>query len=76
MKKSLSLILRYILCLLVVLAFVAGITNFYKIEKNEMVSVEGRTFEKAKVVEITRDNLQENGTRTGEQQVIVKMLSG
>jgi len=60
----------------VVLAFVAGIADFYKIEKTEMVSVEGRTFETAKVVEITKDNLQENGTRSGEQQLIVKMLSG
>lgn len=58
------------------LAVIAGITMFYGMDKTELVSVEGRTFDKAVVTEIVRDNIQENGTRSGEQQVKVRMTSG
>ena len=36
----------------------------------------GQTFEKATVVEILQDNLQADGTRVGEQKVVVRMDSG
>lgn len=58
------------------LAVIAGITMFYGMDKTELVFVEGRTFDKAVVTEIVRDNIQENGTRSGEQQVKVRMTSG
>lgn len=76
MKKHVSLILRFVVCITVVLAVIAGITMFYGMDKTELVSVEGRTFDKAVVTEIVRDNIQENGTRSGEQQVKVRMTSG
>ena len=41
-----------------------------------MVVRTGQTFEKAKVVKILQDNLEENGTRVGEQKVRVHMLTG
>jgi len=37
---------------------------------------EGRTFEKAEVVEILQDNIQESGTRTGQQSVKLKIRTG
>ena len=44
--------------------------------KTELVVRTGQTFEKAKVVKILQDNLEENGTRVGEQKVRVHMLTG
>ena len=39
-----------------------------QVEKTELVVRTGQTFEKAKVVKILQDNLEENGTRVGEQK--------
>ena len=41
-----------------------------------MVVRTGQTFEKAEVTEILQDNLEDNGTRVGEQRVRVRMLTG
>lgn len=46
------------------------------IDKKEMISTDGRTFEKAVVTEITKDNLYEDGTRAGNQEVILRINSG
>lgn len=46
------------------------------IDKKEMVSTDGRTFEKAVVTEITKDNLYEDGSRAGNQEVILRINSG
>lgn len=46
------------------------------IDKKEMVSTDGRTFEKAVVTEITKDNLYEDGSRAGDQEVILRINSG
>lgn len=46
------------------------------IDKKEMISTDGRTFEKAVVTEITKDNLNEDGTRAGNQEVILRINSG
>lgn len=46
------------------------------ITKPELVNTNGRTFEKAEVVEIVKDNIQENGARIGNQELKLKMLTG
>ena len=46
------------------------------VEKTELVVRDGQTFEKAEVMEILQDNMQDNGTRVGEQRVRVRMLTG
>lgn len=46
------------------------------IDKKEMVSTDGRTFEKAVVTEITKDNLYKDGSRAGNQEVILRINSG
>ncbi len=45
-------------------------------EKTVLLSNEGRTFEKAKVVSIVEDNLTSEGTRAGYQTVEVEVLTG
>lgn len=67
---------RYFMILIMVGAAAVWIKDLNQIEKTELVERTGQTFEKAQVLEILRDNLQENGTRAGEQRVRVKMLTG
>ncbi len=47
-----------------------------QVKKPELVTTVGRTFERAKVIEVVKENLQEDGHRYGEQQVRLLMLSG
>ena len=44
--------------------------------KVPLVSREGQTFEKGVVVEILQDNLQPDGSRVGEQRLLVEMTTG
>ena len=56
--------------------FAVFVIKLNQVEKTELVVRTGQTFEKAKVVKVLEDNLQENGTRVGEQKVRVHMLTG
>lgn len=47
-----------------------------RVDKTELLSNDGRTFEKARVVEIVNDNLSADGTRAGAQQVKVLIRTG
>lgn len=67
---------RYLIYVLFVCAFAVFVIKLYQVEKTELVVRTGQTFEKAKVVKILQDNLEENGTRVGEQKVRVRMLTG
>ena len=62
---------RYLVCV-----FAVFVIKLNQVEKTELVVRTGQTFEKAKVVKILQDNLEENGTRVGEQKVRVRMLTG
>lgn len=46
------------------------------VERPELVNTGGRSFETARVVLIEQDNLQEDGSRIGDQQVRVRLTSG
>ncbi len=72
-KRFLS---RFAVCLVFILTVMFSIRLFFGTEKNELVSVEGRSFEKAVVTRIIYDNLQEGGIRSGEQTIMVRMRSG
>ena len=50
--------------------------QYNQIAKPQMVNSDGRTFEKAQVVEIMQDNIQEDGSRVGDQIVSLQMESG
>ena len=56
--------------------FAVFVIKLNQVEKTELVVRTGQTFEKAKVIKILQDNLEENGTRVGEQKVRVRMLTG
>ena len=64
--------------ILLVLAclFTVFVMKLNDVEKTELVVRDGQTFEKAEVMEILQDNMQDNGTRVGEQRVKVRMLTG
>lgn len=78
--KKLTAYKRQIIRGLMIASFLAlyifAVSKLGDVEKTELVSTEGRSFEKAVVTEIIKDNLQENGVRSGDQVVKVKMLSG
>ena len=67
---------RYLIYILFVCVFDVFVIKLNQVEKTELVVRTGQTFEKAKVVKILQDNLEENGTRVGEQKVRVRMLTG
>lgn len=67
---------RYLIYVLFVCAFAVFVIKLNQVEKTELVVRTGQTFEKAKVVKILQDNLEENGTCVGEQKVRVRMLTG
>ena len=67
---------RHLVYLLLVCVFAVFVIKLNQVEKTELVVRTGQTFEKAKVVKVLEDNLQENGTRVGEQKVRVRMLTG
>lgn len=46
------------------------------IEKTEMVSTTGYSYQRAEVTEITGDNLSDNGLRVGYQRLKVRLLTG
>lgn len=56
--------------------FAAALLYCNSIEKVSLISTEGQSYEKAQVVEITKDNLAEDGNRYGEQNVVLKIKSG
>lgn len=47
-----------------------------KVKLVPLVSTDGQSYEKAKVTEIIKDNLQEDGNRCGSQTVKLKMKTG
>lgn len=71
-KKS----LRRLIIVILLAGFFLFLYYLNQVEKPELVTTEGRNFEKATVVEILQDNLQENGRRYGEQELRLKMQTG
>lgn len=47
-----------------------------QVERTEILETEGRTFEKARVVSIQKDNLLSNGSRAGSQEIEVEIRTG
>ena len=63
-------------CLVITgILFLIFLMQYNKIEKTELLSTEGRTFEKAVVTEVISDNLTENGNRVGNQTVRLRLCS-
>lgn len=49
---------------------------YNQVEKPTLVNTQGRAFEKATVVEVLKDNIQEDGSRVGDQVVLLQMETG
>lgn len=67
---------RYIIATLIVLVCVLPVIRINQIQRTELINTGGRTFEKGIVTQILEDNVQEDGTHSGEQTVKVRMLGG
>lgn len=67
---------RNILSAVLIIGFIIFVIQLNRIDKIQLISRQGQTFEKAQVVRILSDNMQEDGTRVGQQNVVVRMLSG
>ena len=74
--KSRKNIKNNIIVGIIIILFFFFLYFFNKIEKVELINRTGTSYEKAIVVEIIEDNLQEDGTRIGYQKVKLKILSG
>ncbi|MDU7242170.1 YibE/F family protein [Clostridium sp.] len=74
--KSNKKIKRHIIASLIIILFFVFLYFFNGIEKVELINRAGTSYEKAVVVEIIEDNIQEDGSRIGYQKIKVKILSG
>lgn len=75
-KITKKAVLRVVIALLFVTVFSIALFLINNFEKEPLTSTEGQSYEKAKVVDITKDNLQEDGNRYGNQEVKLKIKSG
>lgn len=75
LKNKRTAVRRGILALLAV-GFLVFTVLINQVEKVPIISTQGQTFEKAVVTQIVKDNVQEDGSRTGEQKILVRMLTG
>jgi len=56
--------------------FAVAVFRLNQVDKTELVNRAGQTFETGVVTQILQDNIQEDGTRVGQQTVLVRMTSG
>lgn len=73
MKKK---YIRQIIIIVFVILFGVLLYFFNQVEKTELLTNDGRTFEKAVVTQIVEDNITENGNRVGQQTVKLLIESG
>lgn len=74
-RKSLNPV-KYILPVVFFAILGIFLIKWSNIEKVDLVSDKSQEFEKAIVTEVIKDNLQEDGSRVGNQEIRVKFLSG
>lgn len=70
---------RWFRLVVIVVLMVAGglfLWQYNQVDKPQLVNSDGRVFEKARVVDIVHDNLQEDGSRVGDQIVTLRMEDG
>lgn len=64
---------KRLLAALAVFAVLAGLVQLNDVTKPELVNTDGRQFTKAVVMDVLRDNVQENGSRIGDQIVTLRL---
>ena len=75
-KLKRETIFRYLVTAAVLAAVIVWVIRLNDITKTQLVNRTGQTFETGVVTEILQDNLQEDGTRVGQQTVVIHMTSG
>ena len=75
-KLTKNIWIRGIIIAIILVAGILFLQSYNQVEKPSLISTEGRSFEKAVVVEVLKDNLQEDGSRVGDQVVLLKMETG
>lgn len=68
--------IKYLVLAVILLFCTAGVVRLNQVTKTEIVNRSGQTFETGVVTRILQDNIQEDGTRVGQQTVVVEMTSG
>lgn len=71
-KKS----MKWIAGIVLAAVFVVFLYQLQPTAKPQLVNTNGRTFEEGRVVEVLEDNLQEDGSRIGDQKIRLQMESG
>ncbi|MBD7911146.1 MULTISPECIES: YibE/F family protein [Clostridium] len=69
-------IIRIMIIMILTFGFFIFLYFFNKVDKPELINQKGTEYEKAVVEEVLKDNIQEDGSRVGNQEVKVRMLSG
>ena len=67
---------RHLIVLLIITIFTVFLFQYNQIEKVNLYNNEGKTYERAEVVNIISDNITDNGNEIGKQTVTLKLLSG
>ena len=76
MKLSKITVRRLSAGLVITVIFGLLVFRLSRVEKTELINRTGESFEKAVVTQILQDNVQEDGTRVGEQTVVVRFITG
>lgn len=71
-----SKLLRWGVPALLLALFLVFVFWLNGVEKTPLVSRQGQSFEKGVVAEIIEDNLMPDGTRSGQQRLVVEMTTG
>ena len=74
--RSRSRLIYLIILILVIALSIVAAWQLRKVQKTELTNTRGHSFEKAVVTEVLRDNVQQDGSRVGEQRVRVRLSSG
>ena len=67
---------RHLIILLITVLFALFLYRYNQIDRVGLYDTDGKTFEKAEVVDIIKDNETESGNQIGDQVVSLKLLSG
>ena len=76
MKVKPLKVIKYLIPILFLALLGIFLAKWSDVKKVDLVSNKSQEFEKAVVTEVITDNLQEDGSRVGNQKVKVKFLSG
>ena len=67
---------RHLIILLITVLFAVFLIQYNQIDRVGLYDTEGKTFEKARVVDIVEDNETESGNKIGNQIVSLELLTG